>query len=129
MSHFTQVKTRLRDRNTLIAALKKLGHTVVEGADGQVVRGFMGDTQSAEFKILTETHYDIGFARDGQGNYFLVGDWELLPKVSGVNPDELLVEVKREYAREAILQTAERQGYQVEVEEKDGCLEMVVVQW
>jgi len=129
MSHFTQVKTKLKDRTCLTKALSNLGHTVVEGTEGQQVRGFFGDVQPAEFKILTDTHYDIGFAQDAEGNYSLVGDWELLPKVSGIKQDAFLASVKREYAREAIMQTAAQQGYEVQVEEKDGNLEMVVVQW
>lgn len=129
MSHFTQVKTKLKDRSILQAALKRMGHTVVEGEEGRTVRGFMGETQPADFKVLTDTHYDIGFNIDAAGGYSLVGDWELLPKVSGIDAEGFLASVKREYAREAILRTAAERGYEVQVEEKDGNLEMVVVQW
>lgn len=129
MSHFSQVKTKIQDREVLKKALRKLGHTLVEGTQGQTVRGFMGDTQPAEFKVLTSTHYDIGFVRDAQGDYSLVGDWELLPKVSGITQQDFLKSVKREYARESIREAAEARGYEVQEQEKDGVIEMVVVQW
>lgn len=129
MSHFTQVKTQIKDRTLLKKALEKLGHTVVEGEQGTCVRGYMGNTLPAEFKILTSTHYDIGFQKDEEGNYSFVGDWELMPRVSGIKEADFAASVKREYAREMILQTAAEQGYQVEEQENDGTIEMVVVQW
>src|SRR5690348_11717211 len=130
MSHFSQVKTKLRDREVLKEALKKMGFEVVEGAEGQKVRGYMGDIQQAEFKILTSSHYDIGFIADEEGNYSLVGDWELMPRVSGIEEAHFTAAVKKEYAREAILRTARERGYEVqEQENEDGVVEMVVVQW
>lgn len=129
MSHFSQVKTKLRDRRILKGALEKSGFTVVEGEEGTKVRGYFGETQKADFKILTSSNYDIGFAMDEEGNYSLVGDWELMPRVSGIERESFLAHVKREYAREAILQTAADNGYEVQMQETDGTIEMVVVQW
>jgi hypothetical protein len=130
VSHFSQVKTKLRDQTVLKKALTKMGFTVVEGEEGTKVRGYFGDTQAAEFKVLTKTHYDIGFVRDEEGNYSLVGDWELMPRVSGISQEPFLADVKREYARESILQTAAQQGYEVKMQENvEGTIEMVVVQW
>ncbi len=129
MSHFSQVKTQIRNRIDLEAALKKLGYTVVEGQAGTVVRGYMGDTLPAEFKVLTDSHYDIGFVKDEAGNYNLVGDWELMPRVSGLTQEGFTADVKREYARASILRAAAEQGYEVQMEEKEGQIEMVVSQW
>ncbi len=130
MSHFTQVKTRLNDKEVLKKALVELGLTIVEGEAGRQVRGYFGETQQAEFKVLTETHYDIGFSRAEDGSYSLVGDWELLPRVSGIEPERFLCDVKRAYAKQAILTTAAQQGYEVELKEsEDGTIEMVVAQW
>lgn len=129
MSHFSQVKTKLRDRTVLKKALQKLGFTVVEGEQGTQVRGYFGDTQKSEFKILTDSHYDIGFVQDEQGNYSAVGDWELMPRVSGISQEPFLASVKKEYAKEAILSTAAAQGYEVQIQENEDTVEMVVVQW
>ncbi len=129
MSHFTQVKTKLRDCTILKKALTQMGFTVVEGEEGQQVRGYFGDTQPAEFKVLTTSHYDIGFTQDAEGSYSLVGDWELMPRVSGIEQNQFLIDVKREYAKQAILHTAALQGYEVEMQEsEEGTIEMVVVQ-
>jgi hypothetical protein len=59
----------------------------------------------------------------------LVADWELMPRVSGIQESEFSAVVKREYAREMILQTAFEQGYSVEMEENEGIIQMVVTQW
>jgi hypothetical protein len=129
MSHFTQVKTKIREKAVLKKALTEMGFTIVEGEQGTQVRGYFGNTQTAEFKVLTSSHYDIGFVQDEQGSYSLVGDWELMPRVSGIEQNQFLIDVKRAYAKQAIYETAAQQGYQVEVQEsEEGTIEMVVVQ-
>lgn len=129
MSHFSEVKTKIRNREVLISVLKSLGHQIEENTSGVDVRGFMGDKLRAEFKILTETHYDIGFVRNESGDYEIVADWEVLPKATGIDPTEFSNRIKREYARASILETAKAQGLPVECHEQDGVIEMVVSQW
>jgi hypothetical protein len=129
VSHFTQVKTQIKDTSVLKKALNTMGLTVVEGAEGQKVRGYFGEVQAAEFKVLTESHYDIGFIRDEHGNYAFVGDWELMPRVSGIEQTVFTHHVKREYAKEAILRTAAERGYEVMMKENGEEIEMVVSQW
>lgn len=131
MSHFSQVKTKLKQGETLKRALRQLGFTVVEAAEGVEVRGFFGAVEAAEFKILTSTHYDIGFRLGADGNYECVGDWELLPNVSNIEREPFLTAVKRSYAKEAILELAEAKGLEVEVSEDEttGEMQMVVSQW
>ena len=136
MSHFTEVKTKIRNRETLKKALIKLGHEVVESEAGQgvEVRGYFGQTLPADFKILTSTHYDIGFKLNEEGNYELVGDWELLPKVSGIEQEVFAKQLKREYAHQTILGISEKMGYSVEynnaeTQTEDGQMQLSVKQW
>jgi Protein of unknown function (DUF1257) len=130
MSHFSQLKTQLNDKEILKKALTHLGFTIVEEENTQV-RGFFGDTISAEFKVLTSTHYDIGFVRDESGNYQIVGDWELLPKVSDITQEEFSRRLKRAYAKTAIEEVAKAQGWDLQSVENDNgdTVEMVVTQW
>ena len=131
MSHFSEIKTNLKNSTTLKKALKAMGFEVVEAESGVDVRGYFGDSLKAEFKILTSTHYDIGFVKDETGNYQVVGDWELLPKVSNIEQELFTNHLKQEYAKTAIVETAQAQGYEVEtvVDEETGNIEMVVTQW
>ena len=59
MSHFSQIKTQIRDLSSLQAALTDLG--VSWKAGPQPVRGYQGQTQTAEIVIEQENGYDIGF--------------------------------------------------------------------
>jgi hypothetical protein len=131
MSHFSELKTKITNRAILIQALEGLGYTVVEEKGPVEVRGFFGASVAADFKILTKTHYDIGFVKAEDGNYEIVGDWDLLPQVSGLEQDAFLKQVKREYAKTAIGELARAQGYELTstVSEETGAIEMVVSQW
>jgi hypothetical protein len=88
----------------------------------------MGDTQPADFKILTDTHYDIGFKKNVEGYYEVVADWDVLPKL-GVNQEDFTNSVKKEYAKTTILETAKEKGLEVSVTENEGQLELVVSKW
>ncbi len=134
MSHFSQVKTKIKNEDILKRTLKKLGHTVVEATQNATVevRGYFGATQDADFKILTSTHYDIGFKKGFDGTFELVGDWEILPKVSGLQEDIFLKQVKKEYAHQMILNVAEKMGYTVDYQKtanEDGDIQVSVKQW
>lgn len=131
MSHFSEIKTNLKNKKILKKALEALGYSLVEEENGVEVRGFFGATQKAEFKALTRTHYDIGFVLNQDGNYDVVADWELMPKVSLIEKDQFLREVKREYAKQTVLLLAQEKGYEVQMteNEENQTLQMVVTQW
>jgi hypothetical protein len=128
MSHFSEVKTKIKNKEFLIKALKQLGHQVEDNNETAVVRGFMGDTQPADFKILTDTHYDIGFKKNTEGYYEVVADWDVLPKL-GIEQEAFTNSVKKEYAKTTILETAKEKGLEVSMTENEGQLELVVSKW
>jgi len=131
MSHFTQVKTNLTQAKTLKKALSRMGFEVVEADEGVSVRGFFGNTEAADFKILTRTHYDIGFKKTIDGSYELLGDWDLMPKVAGIEKESFTQHLKREYARESIQEIAQEKGFDIQVEESEetGEIQMVLTSW
>lgn len=129
MSHFSEMKTCFNNIKVLKEALKALGHTIEDATEKVEVRGFFGESVEADFKILTKTHYDIGFKQGLDGSYEIVGDWELLPKVSGIEQEEFNRTLKKEYAKQAVIAVAKENGYQIEVQESEGTYEMVVTQW
>lgn len=131
MSHFSEVKTSLRNQRFLERALSALGYSFELAQENCEVgvRGFFGDTVSAHIRIDTGTRYDVGLRKQDDGSFSLVGDWELLPKVAGIEREAFESKLKREYAKQAILSTAEEKGYSVEVVENGENIEMVVNQW
>ena len=79
MSHFSTVKTELRDRTALIDALRDLGHSPSEGE--RPVRGYRGQTVVADLTIAAADDAaasDLGFRwNSATGSYELVTDLDL----------------------------------------------------
>jgi hypothetical protein len=80
MSHFTRVRTTLRDRDMLAAALRASGYPVVEVHDSpQRLSGWGSQAAQAEV-IVRRAHIpghvygDFGFARQADGTYAVVID-------------------------------------------------------
>ena len=59
MSHFSTVKTELRQREPLLSALKDLGFDPEEGQ--RTVRGYRGQTVTAEMAVPMVDGGDFGF--------------------------------------------------------------------
>lgn len=129
MSHFSEVKTKIRNGRLLKKAVEKLGFVVEEAPVGVQVRGFFGETTPAEFKIGTGSTYDIGFRKNAAGDYEVIGDWEILPRAAGLEQEAFLRQVKRQYAETAIRELAAERGLEVQASETDGTVELVVSQW
>lgn len=123
MSHFSQIKTQIRDLTSLQAALNDLGMAWKSGP--QPVRGYRGQTQTADVVIEQDNGYDIGFSRNEQG-YELVADlqyWQQPLSVQG-----FLNRLTQRYAYHAVLQETTRQGFQLaeQQQHQDGDRKSVV---
>lgn len=74
MSHFTSVKTELKDEAALRKALADLGYSVEEKA----ARGWKGARADVKFRVASgRPGYDIGFLEKNNG-FELVADWSIL---------------------------------------------------
>ena len=58
MSHFTNIKTQLRNLTSLKSALSDLDIKWKE--DSATVRGYQGKTSTAQVVVEQENNYDIG---------------------------------------------------------------------
>lgn len=128
MSHFSTIKTELRDRQALEAALGALGHAPMAGP--RQVRGYRGQQDLAELVVSPEQGGDFGFRLNAQsGTYELVADLDLwsLP----VPPERFLSQLNQRYALEAILAASQAEGFQVaeQTNSDDGSIELVVTRW
>ena len=85
MSHFSQIKTKLRNLSSLKLALDDAG--VRWQAGPKPVRGYQGKTETAEVVVEQDNGYDLGFKRSEQtGDYELVADlqyWQQSLSVDG----------------------------------------------
>ena len=79
MSHFSTVKTELRDRTALINALRDLGHSPSEGE--RPVRGYRGQTVFADLTIAAD---DAGFAAAASpsGSTSVTSNWPSISSAS-----------------------------------------------
>ncbi len=128
MSHFSTIKTELRDRDALVAALTALGHAPSDGP--APVRGYRGQQDSADLVVRLGQGGDLGFRLNpGRGSYELVTDLDLwsLP----VPPERFLAQLQQRYALEAILAATREEGFQVaeQTSAADGSVELVVTRW
>jgi hypothetical protein len=128
MSHFSTVKTELRDRAALLAALGDLGHEPREGSLS--VRGYRGLTQTADLAIDQPNGADIGFRLNPDtGCYELVTDLEFWKQPVPV--ERFLAQLSQRYALRSILAASAEEGFQVaeQTSSVDGTIELVVTRW
>ncbi|MEI6830240.1 MAG: DUF1257 domain-containing protein [Synechococcaceae cyanobacterium ELA445] len=128
MSHFSTVKTELRDRQALVEALRDLGHVPSEGQ--RPVRGYRGQTVLADLTLPQNEGGDIGFRwNEASGSFELVTDLELWKQQVPV--ERFLAQLTQRYALRSILAASSREGFQVseQTQLQDGSIELVVTRW
>lgn len=128
MSHFSQIKTQIRNLPALQAALTDLGVDWKSGP--QQVKGYRGQTRNAEVAIEQENGYDIGFSLNPEtGHYELVADLEYWQQPLSV--EGFLKQVTQRYAYQTVLSETARQGFQVSEQQhnQDGSIRLVLQRW
>ena len=128
MSHFSTVKTELRDRESLLAALRDLGQEPSAGE--QPVRGYRGQTVTADLCCPQSEGGDIGFRWNSAGQHYeLVTDLDLWKQ--SVPVERFLAQLTQRYALQSILRSSAEEGYQVaeQRQQADGSIELVVTRW
>ena len=126
MSHFSQIKTQIRDLDSLKVALTEIG---IDWKSGPTkVRGYQGQTHQADVAIQQDNGYDIGFRWNGK-EYELVADlqyWQQPLSVEG-----FINRVTQNYAYQTVLNTTADQGFQVSEKERnaDGSIRLVLQRW
>jgi hypothetical protein len=120
MSHFTVVKTELRNLNALAAAMKRLGYACREGDSAA---DYYGQQRAVDLAVDIPGQRPVGFVRSPETGLFeLVGDWYN----ARISRDQFLNSIKCNYAREQVLESLTNQGIDLasvrEIEEPDGAV-------
>jgi len=128
MSHFSTIKTKLKNKPILQEALELLQYDVKQDQELKVTgaHGIGHETVEAELAIGT----DIGFRlNEITGVYELVADLETWNQPIPV--ERLLDKVNQQYARMTIHNTVKKMGFQVqeEWEMNDNSIELTVTRW
>jgi hypothetical protein len=126
MSHFTKIKTTLKDLTVLKKSLMDL--SVQWEAKSQVVKGYKDQTTFANLVIKQNNNYDIGFAWNGF-EYQLVADLQFWQQPWSV--ELFLDKVTQRYAYNSILQTTNDQGFKAieEVNQENGAIKLTLQRW
>jgi hypothetical protein len=128
MSHFSTVKTELRDFQSLCEALADLGHDARQG--DLHVKGYRGQTVVAQLTVSQANGSDIGFRWSAEsGSYELVADLDLWQQPVPV--ERFLARLNQRYALRSILSASAAEGFQVAEQSNsvDGTIELVVTRW
>ena len=128
MSHFSAIKTKIRNKPELQEALELLQYTVVEDQELRVTgsHGIRHETVTADLAIAK----DIGFRLNPMTNeYELVADLETWDQPIPV--ERFIDKVNQQYARMTIHNSVKKMGFQIEEEweMEDNSIELVVTRW
>ena len=128
MSHFSTIKTQLKDADPLIKALNNLGYTINQ--EEKFVKGYRGKFTAVDISMNLPGETKVGFKWDNNSNaYELVTDLDLWKFDLPV--ERFISKVTQMYAYETIISKTKEDGYQI-VEQKnqnDGSIELVLTKW
>jgi hypothetical protein len=128
MSHFSQIRTKIRNLTSLEAALSDLGIDWKSGP--QDVRGYQGQVETAALVIEQDNGYDIGFRLNpATQEYELLADLQYWQQPLSV--DGFLNQVNQRYAFHTVLEATAQQGFQVAEQQttEEGAIRLVVQRW
>ena len=128
MSHFSTIKTQLKDVEPLIKSLNNLGYMINQ--EEKFVKGYKGKFTAVDISMNLPGDTKVGFKWDNNSNsYELVTDLDLWKFQLPV--ERFLSKVTQMYAYETIISKTKEDGYQI-VEQKnqnDGSIELVLTKW
>ena len=128
MSHFSTIKTQLKDAESLIKALNSLGYIINQ--EEKFIKGYKGKFTAVDISMNLPGDTKVGFKWDNNSNaYELVTDLDLWKFELPV--ERFISKVTQMYAYETIISKTKEDGYQI-VEQKnknDGSIELVLTKW
>ena len=128
MSHFSTIKTQLKEAEPLIKALNNLGYA--PNQEEKFVKGYRGMFTAVDISMNLPGDTKVGFKLDKNSNtYELVTDLDLWKFEIPV--ERFISKVTQMYAYQTIISKTKEDGYQL-VEQKnknDGSIELVLTKW
>ena len=128
MSHFSTIKTQLKEVKPLIQALNNLGYKINQ--EEKFIKGYRGKFTAVDISINLPSETKVRFKWDTNSNaYELVTDLDLWKFELPV--ERFISKVTQMYAYQTIISKTKDDGYQI-VEEKnknDGSIELVLTKW
>ena len=128
MSHFSTIKTQLKEAEPLIKALDNLGYMINQ--EEKFVKGYRGKFTAVDISMNLPGDTKVGFKWNiNSKSYELVADLDLWKFELPV--ERFISKVTQMYAYQTIISKTKEDGYQI-VEQKnqnDGSIELVLTKW
>ena len=128
MSHFSTIKTQLKEVKPLIQALNNLGYNINQ--EEKFIKGYRGKFTAVDISMNLPSETKVGFKWDTNSNaYELVTDLDLWKFELPV--ERFISKVTQMYAYQTIISKTQEDGYQIVEEENknDGSIELVLTKW
>lgn len=132
MSHFTKVKTKIMDLESLELALSELDYRVLHEAR---IRGWQNQHKPAQLvaRFADNTcEYDIGFVHNPKTQTFdMIADWWAIKDRIGYDQDMLSNKIMQRYAYQKVLKEVNARGFLVAEQKQDAdqTMRLVVRKW
>mgnify|MGYP001394007668 FL=1 len=125
MSHFSTIRTKIKNKPELLEALELLQYDVTE--DVKLENPL--DHEHKQWQVDVAVGNDIGFRLNKQGEYELVADIQTWNQP--IPPERFIEKVTQQYARMTLHNTVKDLGFQVEEEWEmdDNSIELTVTRW
>jgi len=125
MSHFSTIRTKIKNKPELLEALELLQYDVTE--DVKLENPL--DHEHKQWQVDVAVGNDIGFRLNKQGEYELVADIQTWNQ--SIPPERFIEKVTQQYARMTLHNTVKDLGFQVEEEWEmdDNSIELTVTRW
>lgn len=135
MSHFTSIKTEIKNAQALLKALTDLGFSNVEmHKTAQNLYGYQGDIRPETAEVIIRRQYlgsasnDIGFKQQDDGTFkAVISEYDRGYKYS----QQWLNGLTQRYGYHALMDVVEIEGFNVEEEEvlEDGTIRVMLARW
>jgi YbbR domain-containing protein len=125
MSHFSTIKTKIKNKPQLLEALELLQYDVQE--DQELINPI--NHQHEKVKVDISIGNDIGFRLNNNGEYELVADIQTWNQ--SIPPKRFVEKVTQQYARMTVHNQVKEMGFKVdeEWEMDDNSIELTVSRW
>jgi len=125
MSHFSTIRTKIKNKPELLEALELLQYDVTEDVKLENPRNH----EHKQWQVDVAVGNDIGFRLNKQGEYELVADIQTWNQ--SIPPERFIEKVTQQYARMTLHNTVKELGFKVdeEWEMDDNSIELTVTRW
>ena len=128
MSHFSTIKTQLREAEPLIKAINSLGYSINQ--EEKFIKGYRGKFTAVDISMNLPGDTKVGFKWNNNSNaYELVTDLDLWK--FDIPVERFVSKVTQMYAYETIISKTKDDGYQIvdQKNQNDGSIELVLTKW